>query len=310
MISNPTAAALHALDALVGAQKARVDEGLQDLPRRLAGLAFLENGKKLLGVPSRAGSVRRHQVAKQLPDDGRLRRADAIQGNLGVMRQGTSHAPDGVVGFPCQDSVLSIPLFPELRGGEGEKRKRASLLAHFRDHFVDERLVLESVAAGESGLHQSSPQRALAQGSERRELREDGRERFMLLAVEQKVVPQRQEHVNVRLESEPAEKLGEGALDFGEVLGEELFELVDDDERLLVASRQRETTATATSMSSKRSRSCRALRVAREGRHQSLGESLKGPVARSAHDRCPPFGQASAGRLPSRTSSCPLPKAQ
>ena len=34
---------------------------------------------------------------------------------------------------------------------------------------------------------------------------------------------------------EPAEKLGERLLDFGVILREELFELIDDDERLLLA---------------------------------------------------------------------------
>jgi hypothetical protein len=54
------------------------------------------------------------------------------------------------------------------------------------------------------------------------------------VAVEQEVVPHREQHVHVGLEGQPAQKLGEAPLYLGRVQREQLLELVHDQQRLAV----------------------------------------------------------------------------
>ena len=56
----------------------------------------------------------------------------------------------------------------------------------------------------------------------------------MRVAVDQEVVPERQDDVGIGFEHEPGEELRESRLDRRRVLGEQLLELIDEDERVLV----------------------------------------------------------------------------
>jgi hypothetical protein len=96
----------------------------------------------------------------------------------------------------------AVSLLPEAGGREREKGKSPALLAHFRDHLVDEIVILEAIPASESRLHQSPPERARAQRPERSQLGEDRSQRPVLLALKEKVVPQRQKNVDVGFQNE------------------------------------------------------------------------------------------------------------
>jgi hypothetical protein len=76
-------------------------------------------------------------------------------------------------------------------------------MAHLGHHLFHQGFVLESIPAGESGLDQSPPQGALAQRSQGSQLGEDRAQSIVLLAMEQKIVPQGQENVDVGFENQP-----------------------------------------------------------------------------------------------------------
>ena len=100
---------------------------------------------------------------------------------------------------------------PEARDGEGEERQRAPLALDLRHHLVDERLVLEAVAAREGGLHERAPQPARAERRRAASGRQDRRERLVVVAADQEVVAHREEDVDVGLEHEPPEESRERA---------------------------------------------------------------------------------------------------
>jgi hypothetical protein len=66
----------------------------------------------------------------------------------------------------------------------------------------------------------------------RREVLESVAQALVLTAPEEEVVAQRKQHVDVGLLDEPAQQGGEARLHLGSVQGEQLLELVHDNERL------------------------------------------------------------------------------
>ena len=124
-----------------------------------------EDRQQLLALAHRARALRGHEVAEQLAHERRPLRADPLERRLRVLREGAGDAADLAVRLARQQPLLAVALLPEPRGGEGEERQRAALLLHLRHHLVDERLVLEAVAAGERRLHERAPQRALARAA-------------------------------------------------------------------------------------------------------------------------------------------------
>lgn len=145
-----------------------------------------------------------------------------------------SHAADLRVRFSRQEPPLAVPLFPEAGRRKGEQWQSAPLPGHPRDHLVDERLVLEAVPAGESGLDQGPAQPALTQCPDWSEVREGGGERLVCVAAKEEVVPQRQDHVDVGVEDQPSQQASESVLHLGWIEGEQLLELIHDDEHVLV----------------------------------------------------------------------------
>ena len=54
------------------------------------------------------------------------------------------------------------------------------------------------------------------------------------MAADKKIIPCRQQHMNIGLQSHPAQKSREELLRLGWILGKKLLELIDDDQNLVV----------------------------------------------------------------------------
>ena len=226
--------------ALVRGEQAGIDERVEHRFGRsgplLACLAR-EHRQQVVAPAHGACALRRHEVAEQLAHERDSLRADALERRLRVLRQRTGDAADLVIRGARQHALLAVAGVPDLRGGEGQQRQRTALADHFVHHLVDERVVFELVAAREGRLHQGAPQRARAERSEQREVAQHRCERLVRVAVDQEVVPEGQDHVGIGLEHEAREELRERPLDRRRILREQLLELIDDDERVLVAGR-------------------------------------------------------------------------
>ena len=81
-------------------------------------------------------------------------------------------------------------------------------------------------------MERNGQRRAL--GAQRRELGEDGGERFLVVAAHQEVVPEDDQHMKIRLGGEAAEKTRKAGLHLGRVEREQLLELVDDEQQLCI----------------------------------------------------------------------------
>ena len=146
-------------------------------------------------------------------------------------RQGASNATDLLVGALSEQATVTIASVPETRHGKGDKRKGAALARDLSEHVIDHRFVLEAIAALQGGLYQSPPQRRPSGRPNRRQLRKDRREALEPVAVKEKVIAHRQQHVNVCVERDSSEQLRELLLNLGWTLGEQLLELIEDQQR-------------------------------------------------------------------------------
>ena len=114
----------------------------------------------------------------------------------------------------------------------------------------------------------------------------------MGLAAEQEVVAQREDDVEVGLEHEAAEQLGEGLLDRRGIEREELLELVHDHERVLVALAEALQQRDGRVRFFEAQQRLERLGIAGESRGERVREGLEGPVARGRDERLPALRQA------------------
>ena len=157
---------------------------------------------------------------------GPISRSDRLR----MLGQCSLDTPDPHVGRAGQELPLPVPLVPETRDREGQKRQRSPLLRHRRHHLVHHRLVLEAHTAPRGGLHQGPTQGLGGGRAQGRHISKDRSERGESVATEQEIVAEREEHVHARLLRQPAEERRETLLRLLRVQRVELFELVDDQE--------------------------------------------------------------------------------
>jgi len=190
------------------------------------------------------------------------------------------------VSRPC----VRVAALPQARSREGEQRQRPTFALDRLQHLPDQTLVLERVAALERGLDQGAAQGIAGGRSERNEPFEDRPQRPVLLAAQQEVVPDREQDVDVRLEDETREQGREARLHIGWIQGEQLLELVDDDQRFgMVTSPAAEQVDRDVGVLEPQ-HLAHGVGVARDLRDERLPEGDERGVARRADEVRPPFG--------------------
>ena len=152
-----------------------------------------------------------------------------------MLRQSSRHASDPLVRRPREELSLPVSFVPQPRDGKGEERQGAPLVPHRLHHLLDEPVLFEVEAPPLRRLDQGPPQGFLGGRPERREVHEHGAQALVLAATEEKVVAEGEQDVQVGLGQSP-EQVGEPPLNVGRVQGEQLLELVHDEERLLASS--------------------------------------------------------------------------
>ena len=104
---------------LVGGEQPRVHQLVQHL---LGGPVVGEGREQLPAVDRGARALRSHQVAQDVPYEGVPGIPDPLQRLFGVLGQGPGDAPGLLVGGTREQLLPPVPLAPETRHGEGEKR--------------------------------------------------------------------------------------------------------------------------------------------------------------------------------------------
>ena len=213
---------------------ARQQSGGDQLPEDILGrLAVREDRQQLLPVARCPRPVRGHEVAEHLPHHPLTIGPDPLERRLRVARESAGHAADLRVGLLGEEPSLPVPLLPQARHGEGEQRQRPALPLDRVRHLADQsRLEAESLRSRR--LLERAAQRLPRERAEWRQLREDRRERLVLVAPHEEVVPHREEHVHSGLAGEPAQQLGETRLRLRRAEREQLLELVHHEESLRV----------------------------------------------------------------------------
>ena len=220
---------------LIGRQQAGADQGVEHrLGRSPASAPASRANTDNRSSRPRTARVLRCDRCGQFPHDRNPLGADLLQRRFRVLRQGARHAADSAVGRPRQEALVPVAQVPQSRRGESQQRQRAPFVGDLLDHLLDQRLVLEVVAARERRLHQGPTQSAIAERPEDREVPRHRGEGLVRLAVNQEVVPQRHDHMRVGLEYHPPEQLREARSNSGLILREQFLELIDDYERVLV----------------------------------------------------------------------------
>ena len=187
-------------------------EGISYSAPRTAPLGdrLVEHRQQLIPLADRAGALGGDQVAEELADDGDPLDADPVDGRLGVARERAADAADVVVGLAGEQAGLAIALLPQPGGGEGQQRQRAALALDLGEHLVDQLVVLEAVAALggrlDEGAAKGPPARA---GRARSARRRSARALRRSLAADQEVVAHAEQHVDVGLEDESVQEIGE-----------------------------------------------------------------------------------------------------
>jgi hypothetical protein len=194
-----------------------------------------EKSQQLVALRHCTRAVGGDEVAEEVAHHLLPLGADALERRLGVLRQGTYDPADLLVSRASQELPLPIPPLPQARDGEGQERQCTADPLHGVDHLHGERLVLEPVASLLRRLHQGPQQPLAAQRRQRRQVQEDACQSLLLGAPDQEVVPQRQQHVHVRLARQAPQQLREPPLHLGRVQREQLLELVHHQDRVPVA---------------------------------------------------------------------------
>ncbi len=196
-------------------------------------------------------------------------------------------AADLGVGRARQELLLDVAHLPESGYGKGKKRQSPTRSFDGGDHLVHQRFVLEPVATPRGRLDQCAAQPVARHRLERGQGVDDSREGARLEAAHQEVVAEREEDVDVRLASEPAEERGERRLGLGRIEGEELLELVDDDEGVVAPpppAREKFESRPGIIEVQELSQS---LRIVGELGREGLSQATEGRVSRRRHDRRP-----------------------
>ena len=213
--------------------------GVHQLPQNLScGLTvrLCEHRQQIVHVANGARALDRYQVAEDLAHHLEALLADPPQRALGVLCQRATDAADLLVGSAGQVPLIAVAPLPQLRRSERQQRQRAALALHLRQHLLDQSVVLEVIAALDRRLHQGAPHVVTPWRIERRELREQRPQRLEAVAVHQKVVTHAQKNVHVGLHGQTCQELGKRLLHHVPVEREQLFELVDDQQRIAVTA--------------------------------------------------------------------------
>ena len=216
---------------LIRCEQPGIDQGLEDGTGVRAPVPG-EDRQQLVRVTHVAGALRRDKVAKQLAHERQLVAPDAVEGRLGVLRQGARDAANGVVRRPGEHSLLTVTAVPQGCRGKGQQRQRPPLPLDGAQHVGHQALVFEPVSGLHSRLHEGAPERVAGRRPERHQFAEDRPQPLVLLAAEEEVVAHREQDMDIGVQGESREQHREPGLHPGSVEGEQFLELIDDDERL------------------------------------------------------------------------------
>ena len=117
-----------------------------------------EDRKELVHLANRPRSLGGDQVAEQLPYDRQPLEADPLQCRLGVLRQGSGHAADALVGLPGEQPLLAVALLPQAMHRKGHQGQRTPLALHLGDHPVHQQLAREAIELTPRRFLQRAPE--------------------------------------------------------------------------------------------------------------------------------------------------------
>ena len=121
------------------------------------------------------------------------------QCGLCVLGESALYAADLAVGLSGEELAFLVPSLPEPRDCKGQERQSAAPPLDGVEDLLHKRLVLEAVAQPAGRFDQRPPQVLTCQHAQWSQLAEDWSQSRMVVTPHQKIVAQRQKHVDVRL---------------------------------------------------------------------------------------------------------------
>jgi hypothetical protein len=175
-----------------------------------------------------------NEVPKDLAHEPLSLGPDAVHRGLGLVRESALDAGHLVARLAGEELSLAVPPLPQPRHEERHERQGPSLSLRRSQNLLHDRVVLEPIAFSRRRLHHRSAKRVPWRRAERGQPIEDRCQRLMVVAAHEEVVPQRQQHVDVRFRGEASQERREALLRVRLVQREQLLELIDDEQRGLV----------------------------------------------------------------------------